>query len=1164
MEEPLFDPSLSYFASRQNTLSYHGSACSEVDDSHDDMQYVLTDINAIENDGNWQSVTNLSEIAPSAEMLCEQDFDPKNLSNNLSPSRNSESLPNSFMAIGNALNFAAQIVKFPRINRVDEADGHNSTEELERQPELNVVLLFDTSNPTSSSSSCVKFLTTLTGSSRELSVISEHIDAYFESEMCNSNISVNESSMLETRNEVSENETNHHERAVDVDGIIPQHRRWRSESRNVKKSVPMRISSSRNGELSGRCKSQMILKEENDFIKNWAELEAPDNMKNFSSSSPNVNEMAIQSPSGQGNAEQRAKNMQLHSGIQHKEKYKWKEALPIAFGPHQVIAPVQRSSRTTANFSIRKTSNNSLQCGKKIRVEKKHSRKTSTLFDFFRKPDLRYVSDVVIPINDRRLTVAEGFDGALDTVAKSLLDKIPNTIATSDGRYLAAHFNKEARRNKLKWADLDLWTEDPATWSSSNSSLKLSKKERKRQDIIHELYLTEKHHCQVLVILQQVYQEGLRINGIIDEAKRNELIPPVLDTLLDFHLNFLRELNKKRSETEIVNSVAKIIYSEFEKGERNQAAIYAYTEFCSKYDQCGRLYDEWMMKNAELKKFFDQYEHNSTYKGRTFKMCLLLIAQRLTKYPITEMESGSAQEESIRAHQAVKKFAMHVNNEIAKLEVNRRWDRVRSQMDHSSKGRFGPNDFFTYDDLILNGSDEERRVICIGSAVCQNSQKSRLKEQSTVIALNKLLVREVPRSTKLFFLLSDDPCPDLFVVSFASKADVDQWKKAIEVSKNMAPKYVKRATVTSSLNLPDEDPEERKLNQEIAKWEEKMREIFGFYSPHFMLPIIKRLTWFEQLRLHIEKVPLMDRTDTTRNVVREKMKGLVRQKFAELRAARRDSLSRVAQRAERLYEDDFVSFFDDTYDAGAGTSDSSHSTDQSESDEGRQKLPRRNRTFSGIGERRKGGSIRRHTTEPKIADAKIFGEEHDSAAEEEEIRKLPLLLSPMARRAAISIIRENAQLRVENNQLQSEIAFRELRIASLKSRRLAAVPASALEALRNKQNELQNDKREFKIFCELRVDEINRRTTELLEKEAELKAREEQLQEQWIKFYEMNNSGSPTRLSHDMMRSIISPTSLDRSVSVRSISSLGKSSSGSSIPLHLAEKHPEYRVQKSE
>lgn len=60
---------------------------------------------------------------------------------------------------------------------------------------------------------------------------------------------------------------------------------------------------------------------------------------------------------------------------------------------------------------------------------------------------------------------------------------------------------------------------------------------------------------------------------------------------------------------------------------------------------------------------------------------------------------------------------------------------------------------------------------------------------------------------------------------------------------------------------------------------------------------------------------------------------------------------------------------------------------------------------------------------------------------------------------------------------------RELRIASLKSRRLATIPASALEALRNKQNELQNDKREFKIYCEHNINELNRRAAELLEKE---------------------------------------------------------------------------------
>lgn len=59
------------------------------------------------------------------------------------------------------------------------------------------------------------------------------------------------------------------------------------------------------------------------------------------------------------------------------------------------------------------------------------------------------------------------------------------------------------------------------------------------------------------------------------------------------------------------------------------------------------------------------------------------------------MESGAAKEGSLRAYAAVKKFAMNVNNEIAKIEMNRRWDAINSRIDRSSKGRFGPNDVFS-------------------------------------------------------------------------------------------------------------------------------------------------------------------------------------------------------------------------------------------------------------------------------------------------------------------------------------------------------------------------------------------------------------------------------------------------------------------------------------
>lgn len=55
--------------------------------------------------------------------------------------------------------------------------------------------------------------------------------------MCNSDLFENESSSLDIEIKIDENEMNHQERAVDVDGIVTHHRRWRSQSRNVLKKV---------------------------------------------------------------------------------------------------------------------------------------------------------------------------------------------------------------------------------------------------------------------------------------------------------------------------------------------------------------------------------------------------------------------------------------------------------------------------------------------------------------------------------------------------------------------------------------------------------------------------------------------------------------------------------------------------------------------------------------------------------------------------------------------------------------------------------------------------------------------------------------------------------------------------------------------------------------
>lgn len=60
----------------------------------------------------------------------------------------------------------------------------------------------------------------------------------------------------------------------------------------------------------------------------------------------------------------------------------------------------------------------------------------------------------------------------------------------------------------------------------------------------------------------QVYDEGLRYNHLLSDAKREQLIPGVLDALLEFHLSLLRSLKAKICENDIVDSISSIISSQ--------------------------------------------------------------------------------------------------------------------------------------------------------------------------------------------------------------------------------------------------------------------------------------------------------------------------------------------------------------------------------------------------------------------------------------------------------------------------------------------------------------------------------------------------------------------------------------------------------------------------
>ena len=166
------------------------------------------------------------------------------------------------------------------------------------------------------------------------------------------------------------------------------------------------------------------------------------------------------------------------------------------------------------------------------------------------------------------------------------------------------------------------------------------------------------------------------------------------------------------------------------------------------------------------------------------------------------------------------------------------------------------------------------------------------------------------------------------------------------------------------------------------------------------------------------------------------IKNLVDTKFKELRNIRRRKLDALAENALKLRDGDLESFFDDLHDLSYPSSSKSEKTEESSSSEGESRKPRRVKTYHGtVDSQPRAGSIRRHTTLPKMKAASsgsdgvsLHGLENGEEEEvetmvEEELKNLPLSITMAARDAATKLIRENVKLRMENNKFKSDIAM---------------------------------------------------------------------------------------------------------------------------------------------
>ncbi|XP_038557888.1 A-kinase anchor protein 13 isoform X5 [Micropterus salmoides] len=344
----------------------------------------------------------------------------------------------------------------------------------------------------------------------------------------------------------------------------------------------------------------------------------------------------------------------------------------------------------------------------------------------------------------------------------------------------------------------------------------LDKELVKRQDVIYELMQTEMHHIRTLRIMSEVYSKGLQ-KEVQLELQTVEKLFPVLDDLLELHTQHILRLLERKRESQleggsfeggfIINRIGDILVSQF-SGYNGESMKRIYGKFCSRHNEAVNFYKDLLTRDKRFKAFMKKKMSSSIVRRLGIPECILLVTQRITKYPVLiqrmlqhTKESEEDYEDLTEAVRLVKEVIAAVDSKVNEHEKRRRLKDFHSRMDSKSIMMLKNGQIFAREDLL------RRRLIHDGVLQLKNSQ-GRLKDihalllsdvfvflqekdqkyvfamldqRSTVISLQKLIVREVANEERgLFLITAGIEKPEMMEVLASSKDERNTWMQLIQ------------------------------------------------------------------------------------------------------------------------------------------------------------------------------------------------------------------------------------------------------------------------------------------------------------------------------------------------------------------------------------------------
>ncbi|KAG6929267.1 Rho/Rac guanine nucleotide exchange factor 2, partial [Chelydra serpentina] len=395
------------------------------------------------------------------------------------------------------------------------------------------------------------------------------------------------------------------------------------------------------------------------------------------------------------------------------------------------------------------------------------------------------------------------------------------------------------------------------SWSLAvdNNYLQQHKKEvMKRQDVIYELIQTEMHHVRTLKIMTNMFRKGMLEDLQMDPALVQSVFPCV-DELSEIHDRFLMQLLERRKESLatdsnknfVIHRLGDVLIQQF-SGPSAEQMKKAYTEFCSRHIKAVKLYKELYARDKRFQQFIRRLTRSSVLRRHGVQECILLVTQRITKYPVLidrilqNSKGNEADQQDLgTALTQVKDLISAIDQEVYACEKLARLQEIYGRVDGRAKalldweghsGSFGKDELLrrklVHDGCLLwktaAGRFKDVLVLLMTDVLILLQEKDQkftfpALDKPAVISLQNLIVRDIANQEKGMFLISATP-PEMYEVHAASREDRNTWMKIIQQTVRLCPSRQDFPLIET-----ESEASLRKLKDQMAQRDREITEL---------------------------------------------------------------------------------------------------------------------------------------------------------------------------------------------------------------------------------------------------------------------------------------------------------------------------------------------------